>query len=319
MEGVTDAPMRAFLTERVGFSFCVSEFLRISRHVPPKHVYFRHVPELFNDSKTATGVNVQLQILGGDPDKMALSAAKGCAVGMRAIDINFGCPAPLVNRHDGGAALLRFPERIEKIVAAVRSAVPEDIPVSAKLRLGWDNIDDIFENAQRAEAGGASWITIHARTKVQGYAPPVFWDRIGAVRKIVRIPVVANGDIWTFDDFLRCREVTGCEHFMLGRGAVADPLLVCRIAKELNMNAQELVPLTFGSDLELWKTALHRFTALNAPFARSQTNTAKRIKQWVRISSTKQIIPWFEEIKILNTPQEIDHKLDLLLQESCIA
>ena len=98
-----------------------------------------------------------------------------CDAGALGIDINFGCPAPTVNSHDGGATLLKYPHRIREIVRAVRDAVPSDLPVSAKLRLGWESIDDIYENARMAADGGASWITIHARTRAQGYQPPVYW------------------------------------------------------------------------------------------------------------------------------------------------
>ena len=91
-------------------------------------------------------------------------------------------------------------------------------------------MDAILENADMAAEGGADWLTIHGRTRVQGYAPPAYWNPIGAVRARLTIPVVANGDLWTTEDFRRCREETGCTHFMLGRGALANPLLSHQIA-----------------------------------------------------------------------------------------
>src|SRR5205085_9731020 len=114
-------------------------------------------------------------------------------------------------------------------------AVPADLPVSAKLRLGWDNIHAIHVNAERAAEGGADWITIHARTKSQGYRPPAYWKPLGEVRARLRIPVVANGEIWTIDDLRRCRDETGCQHFMLGRGALVDPNLARIAARELGL------------------------------------------------------------------------------------
>src|SRR3954468_12047616 len=102
MEGVTDAPMRELMTERGGFAFCVSEFLRVSQDVPPAKVFRRHIPELERPGcLTPSGVPVQVQLLGGDPELMAAAAEVAIAAGARAIDINFGCPAPTVNRHDG--------------------------------------------------------------------------------------------------------------------------------------------------------------------------------------------------------------------------
>src|SRR6476620_9211074 len=120
MEGITDAPMRALLSERGGFTYCVSEFLRISQEIPPKWTVAEHVPELENDWRTPTGVPVQIQFLGGDPEKLAASALLACDLGCPAVDLNFGCPAPIVNRNDGGATLLKYPERIFRIVSEVR-------------------------------------------------------------------------------------------------------------------------------------------------------------------------------------------------------
>src|SRR5205823_3500903 len=105
MEGVTDGPMRAMMSERGGFSFCVAEFLRISHDLLPIKTYFEHVPELAHGCKTPSGLPVQFQLLGGKPELMAASALRACQVGAQAIDLNFGCPAPIVNRNDGGATL----------------------------------------------------------------------------------------------------------------------------------------------------------------------------------------------------------------------
>src|SRR5262245_13312329 len=170
MQGVTDAPMRAVQGATGAFTFAVSEFLRVSHQVPPPAVVIRHVPELHAGGRTPTGLPVQVQLLGGDPGRMAEAAALAHELGAAAVDINFGCPAPTVNRHDGGAALLKHPKRIRDIVAAVRAALPARVPVSAKLRLGWDRLDPIFENAQMAAVGGAAWLTIHGRTRAAGYA-----------------------------------------------------------------------------------------------------------------------------------------------------
>ena len=162
MDGVTDPTMRAFMGRLGAFSYAVSEFVRVSADPLPAKVFRREVPELLNGGRTLTGMPVQVQILGGDPEKMALSARAAYAAGATAIDLNFGCPAPTVNRNDGGASLLRAPCRIRDIVRAVRDALPPEVPVSAKLRLGWDTIDAIRETSAMAAEGGAAWLTIHA-------------------------------------------------------------------------------------------------------------------------------------------------------------
>ncbi|NUM89716.1 MAG: tRNA-dihydrouridine synthase family protein, partial [Bdellovibrionales bacterium] len=258
MDGVTDRTMRELMGEVGGFTHMVTEFLRVSRMALPAKVIRRHMAETSTRSRTSHGIPVSLQLLGGHAGRLAETALTAVEVGVRGIDLNFGCPAPTVNRHDGGASLLRYPERIREIVTEVRRAVPRDIPVSVKMRLGWDDPTTLLRNAAEAIEGGASSIAIHGRTKAQGYAPPALWEPIGEVRKHSPIPIVANGDIWTFEDFLRCRDETGCRHFMLGRSALADPHLAGRIGRHLGLASDDR---PFPSDHE-WRHLLTRFSEL---------------------------------------------------------
>ena len=301
MEGVTDAPMRALQTEKPGFTHCVTEFLRISHEVLPQKCYPRHAPEIRQGSLTASGTPVIFQLLGGNAERLAQSAQLAVKAGAKAIDLNFGCPAPTVNNHDGGAALLKHPSRIEAIVKAVREAVPAEVPVSAKLRLGWENPDDIFENAQRAVSGGAAWITIHGRTKMQGYRPPAYWGPIGRLQRELPVPVVANGEIWTLQDFRRCQEETGCEHFMIGRGALANPNLAPQIAHALGIlrNATAELP-----SQEEWRSLLERFVEICGPLSDNPNYALKRIKQWLRYVSDRHEFAAFDVVKRLQEPQE---------------
>lgn len=296
MDGITDAPMRALQGEAGAFTFAVSEFLRVSGEVPPPRVFLRHIPELRCGARTPSGLPVQVQILGGDAGRMACAAVVACSAGARAIDINFGCPAPTVNRHDGGASLLKHPKRIREVVQAVRDAVSEEIPVSAKLRLGWDAPDSIFENAEMAAQGGASWITIHARTRVQGYAPPVHWKFIGQVRERLGLPIVANGDIWTIEGLRCCREETGCLHFMLGRGALANPLLPYQAAVELGMLRGE--PRVGPKEVAQWLPHLRRLVDWIQFYDSNVSRyTVFRLKQWLKIASLFGEFPAFEAVK----------------------
>ncbi len=304
MEGVTDAPMRALQGEGRFFTHSVSEFIRVSHEIPPLKVFLKHIPELKHDSRTLSGMPVHVQLLGGDPEKMAWAALTACQAGSTAIDLNFGCPAPTVNRHDGGATLLKYPDRLGAIVKAVRAAVPSSIPVSAKLRLGWDSMDAIYKNAEQAEKNGASWITIHGRTREQAYRPPAYWKPIGEIRKHSSIPIVANGEIWTLEDFRRCREETGCEHFMIGRGAMADPLLPQKIALELGMTKASL-PLP-RLTREAWGRWIERFAGWCEQYPHSSPNyNMVRIKQWVRFAHNRRLIDWFNEIKQFQSYSEL--------------
>jgi len=309
MEGVTDAPMRAVQGTPRTFTFAVSEFLRVSQHIPPRSVFYKHIPELRTGCLTSTGLRVQVQLLGGDAGRMAGAAALAHELGASAIDINFGCPAPTVNRHDGGATLLKYPSRIREIVGAIRAALPPSVPVSAKLRLGWDRLDPIFENAEMAAEGGAAWITIHGRTRVAGYAPPIHWEPIGRVRERLRIPVVANGDIWTIEDFRRCREVTGCEHFMLGRGALADPRLARRVASELGLVPREPEP---PADVPYpWPPLLQQLVeqTKESPSGPPPGRVLARVKQWLSLAAKFGAFTEFDAIKRATTLEELFARL----------
>jgi tRNA-dihydrouridine synthase C len=236
-------------------------------------------------------------------------------LGAQAIDINFGCPAPTVNRHDGGATLLKYPTRIRAIVGAVRAALPKEIPVSAKLRLGWDSLDAIHENAAMAAEGGAAWLAIHGRTRVAGYAPPAYWKPIGEVKRRLGLPVIANGDIWTIEDFRRCREESDCEHFMLGRGALADPFLPLNIAGELGIAFRaptDFSPGTsFPRERASWSGLFGRFAAATGERPHRSQMLARRCKQWLKMAAMHRPVDWFDDIKVLQTFEEIQSAITL--------
>ena len=142
MEGVVDYPMRRLMTEMPGlgseggYSRCVTEFIRVTDVTLPERVFFRYCPELRHGCTTASGVPVYIQLLGSDPSAMATNAWRATQLGAPGIDLNFGCPAKTVNRSNGGSILLREPERVITIVQAVRDAVPVEVPVTVKIRLG---------------------------------------------------------------------------------------------------------------------------------------------------------------------------------------
>jgi tRNA-dihydrouridine synthase C len=272
MEGLLDFVLRDVLTRVGGIDRCVSEFIRVTGTLLPDRTFLRIVPELNNGGKTLTGVPVRAQLLGSDPACMAENAAKLAELGPEGIDLNFGCPAKGVNRHRGGAVLLDEPELIAEIVAAVRRAVPAHLPVSAKMRLGYHCSTRTLECAHAIESGGAEELVVHARTKADGYRPPAYWDRIREIRAAVSIPVIANGEIWNAEDARRCRDESGCNAIMLGRGIVADPglALAIRTGKSDGVTWDDMLPL------------LERFWEIvgthNLPKHR-----AGRLKQWLNL------------------------------------
>ncbi len=229
MEGVVDHLMREMLTEIGGFDLCITEFVRVVDQLLPRRVFTRLCPELLQDGKTLAGTPVRVQLLGQEPNWLAENAARAVALGSPGIDLNFGCPAKTVNKSKGGAVLLRETEQLYKIVAAVRAAVPSQFPVTAKMRLGYENTDLALDNAKALAEAGASELTVHARTKVDGYRPPAYWPWIAKMRQVIAINVVANGEIWQPADAVLCREQSQSRDIMLGRGALAQPNLALRI------------------------------------------------------------------------------------------
>ena len=232
MEGLADAPMRDVLTRIGGIDWCVSEFIRVTEGLLNVATIRRSVPESEHSWRTRAGVPVRPQLLGSDVRWMGENAALLASMDAPAIDINFGCPAKTVNRHRGGAALLTEPELLREIVASVRAATPLQIPVTAKMRLGLTDTSQTLECAQALADGGACEITVHARTKVEGYKPPAHWEWLARIREAVEVPVIANGEVWTTEDYRRIREVSGCDAVMIGRGLVRCPDLGLRIAQD---------------------------------------------------------------------------------------
>lgn len=304
MEGLLDFVLRDVLTRVGGIDRCVSEFIRVTSTLLPDRVFTRIVPELLNGGCTRAGVPVRPQLLGSDPVCMADNAAALAALGAPGIDLNFGCPARVVNRHGGGAALLVDPELIARIVSAVRQAIPANVPVTAKMRLGF-NDDQLAEACALAMAqSGASEIVVHGRTKAQAYRPPAYWERIADVRAMVPVPVVANGEIWTVQDALRCRSISGCDSLMLGRGMVADPGLALAVRAALGQQA------TVGLGWQALQPHLADFWELVCARL-DRRKQAGRLKQWLnylrrRFPEAKQA---YDAVRTLNDPAQISQWL----------
>ena len=274
MEGLVDAPIRETLTKVGGIDRCVTEFIRVTHGMLPPRVFYKYAPELHNGSLTEVGTPVAVQLLGSDPHQMGRHGLKAAELGANQVDINFGCPAKTVNKHKGGCVLMREPELMHDIVARVRQSVPADIPVTAKMRLGYDDRSMGVACAQALEAAGAEEIVIHARSKVDGYKPPAYWEEIAKAREAVGIRVIANGEIWTVDDYWRCRDVSGCEDVMIGRGLIARPDLARKI--RASQQGEAVADMTWPEAVALvceYAFALH--TRLEDRFVTG------RIKQWL--------------------------------------
>lgn len=272
MEGVIDAPMRQLLTALGGYDACVTEFLRLSDGELPERTYRKHFPELAHGSHTASGTPAILQLLGSDPELLAVSAQRAMHLGATAIDLNFGCPSRFVNRKAGGAALLKEPVLMAQIVSTLRGALPAKIPVSAKMRLGYDTPDHAVDIALALQEAGADFLTVHARTRADGYRAPVRWQWLRPINEALKIPLIANGDIHSVDDWRRCHEISGCQHVMLGRGALMQPDL-----------ALQLRAWHQGSQIEAmqWPDIRPLLPRLIEHYAPNTRGLGARLKQWL--------------------------------------
>lgn len=266
MEGLADFVLRDVLTRIGGFDGAVSEFVRVSGSVLPRRTYERLCPEVQNGCRTAAGTPMVIQLLGSEPELMGLNAVQAATLSPHGVDLNFGCPAKTVNKSGGGAMLLADPGLLNRIVCAVRAAVPAAVPVSAKMRLGISDTSRAIDCAQALADGGVASLVVHARTKDDGYRPPAHWEWIARIAEAVAVPVVANGEVWTVEDWQRCRAVSGCDDVMIGRGAVADPFLARRIkgavdAQPSGDDWRALVPHI----IDYWEKMQQRTWAPNAP------------------------------------------------------
>lgn len=310
MEGLADDVLRDVLTRAGAYDWCVTEFVRVSATVLPRSSFMRVCPELGNASRTRAGTPVRIQLLGSDPGLLAANAAGLARLAPAGIDLNFGCPVPLINRNRGGAALLDEPELLHRIAGAVRAAVPAAIPVTAKMRLGIDDTQRALDCARALEAGGVQELVVHARTRVDGYRPPARWECVAPLREALSIPVIANGEVWTVADCQAMRAATGCADVMLGRGAVADPLLSRRIrAGEDGTASEEDWEIVAGLIVDFWAQVRRKVLPGQAP---------GRLKQWLilmrRIYPQAEVL--FRAIRELRMANAVDDVLRHKLPQS---
>ncbi len=197
---------------------------------------------------------ISIQLFDCRPDFMGEAAQKAVAQGAQTVDINMGCPVNKITRKGGGSSLLRQPEVAQTLVQAVAKAV--DVPVTVKTRLGWDDNEiNILDFAQRMEDAGAQMLTLHGRTRAQGYNGSARWEWIKQVKDKLSIPVIANGDITSVEAAVQCLEMTGADGVMCARGTLGYPFLVGEIDYFLK-TGQKLPPPTVRDRLECAKDHL---------------------------------------------------------------
>jgi tRNA-dihydrouridine synthase len=218
MDGVTDASFRLLVAQLGGLGAAVTEFVRITTAPVPQRICRR-------DLGPAHGIPVAIQFMTPGTEHLAASVQHAEAAGAAWIDLNFGCPAPVVFNKCAGSALLDHPDRLAAIVRTAAAAT--GLPVTAKLRAGIRDPGRLHELMHAVAEAGAAAVTLHARLRCQGYGEPATWAWIAAARAALpaAIPLIGNGGVATPADIGRMRAATGCDAVMVGCGALADPFV----------------------------------------------------------------------------------------------
>jgi tRNA-dihydrouridine synthase B len=221
LSGVTDLVFRRLVRRYAPKSMLYTEMVSAS-----ELSHLRKLPQIMEIAPDEQPISIQL--FDCRPDFMAQAARKAVAEGAQTIDINMGCPVNKITKKGGGSSLLRQPEVAEAIVREIVEAV--EVPVTVKTRIGWNDEEiNILEFAQRMQDVGAQMLTLHARTRAQGYHGVARWEWIGKVKQVLSIPVIANGDIFSIEAAVRCLAETGADGVMCSRGTLGYPFLVGEI------------------------------------------------------------------------------------------
>ncbi|MEY8713245.1 tRNA dihydrouridine(16) synthase DusC [Mangrovibacter phragmitis] len=303
MEGVLDALVRELLTEVNDYDLCITEFLRVVDSCLPVKSFQRICPELANQSRTPSGTRVRIQLLGQYPQWLAENAARAVELGSWGVDLNCGCPSKVVNGSGGGATLLKDPELIYLGAKAMREAVPAHLPVTVKVRLGWDSSQHSIEIADAVQQAGATELVVHGRTKEDGYrAERIDWAAIGRIRERLHIPVIANGEIRDQASALACMAQTGCDAIMVGRWALNVPN-ISRVIK-------------YGEPAMPWPDViqlLKKYCRLEKQGDTGMYHVA-RIKQWLGYlrKNYSQASELFATVRTLNTSAAIRQAIEQL-------
>lgn len=222
MDGFSDLPFRLICRE-MGSAMSYTEFVNVDELQGKRWPEKTARKLVFDPSERP----MTFQVYGSDEDRLVATAERLLPLGMDILDLNMGCSVPTIAGRGAGAGLLCEPAKIGRIFRRLTDALP--IPVTGKIRLGWDDRSrNYLDVARILEDSGAALIAVHGRTKAQGYKGQADWDAIAEIKRAVRIPVLGNGDVTTPTDIARIKSHTGCDGVMIGRGAIGNPWIFAR-------------------------------------------------------------------------------------------
>lgn len=290
LSGVTDLVFRRLVRQYAPDSMLYTEM------VSAKEIHhLRELPKLMAIAPNESPISIQL--FDCRPDFMGEAAQKAVGEGAQTVDINMGCPVNKITKKGGGSSLLRQPEVAEAIVKTVVQAV--DVPVTVKTRIGWNDQEiNILDFAKRMEDAGASMLTLHGRTRSQGYEGTARWEWIRKVKQVLSIPVIANGDIFSVEAAVRCLEMTGADGVMCSRGTLGYPFLVGEIDTFLK-TGEELPSPTPVQRLECAKEHLKGLVAYKGRrgLLQSRKHLAWYCKGFVGASQLREQLSRIESVE----------------------
>jgi len=268
MEGVGDRTFRKAMASIGGFDEAVRDFIRVPRCAHVKSLAREYEADELAPTPLAA------QIMGSEPDLMGAMAQELAQRGAPRIDVNCGCPSNTVTGRGAGSSLLKAPNILYEVVRAVVKSV--SIPVSIKMRSGYEDTSLFQENLAAAQESGVRYITLHPRTKSDGYGPPARWDLIAAAKSFLQIPLVGNGDICTVEDAVNMLKTTRCDGLMIGRGSIMNPFLFHQIRSRFSG-----IPFQSG-----WEDLVRYFGVYAA-----ELNPNTSLKQ--QVGKIKQLMSYF--------------------------
>jgi len=320
MAGVTDSPFRRIARRCGKVGLIVTEFISVeglTRGNIRSHDMMKFTPE---------ERPIAIQIFGYDEVRMRWAAEIAEETGADFVDINCGCPARKVINGGGGSNLLRDLPQLRKILTEVKKAI--SIPMTVKIRAGWDDKSiNCVEVAKLIEDCGASMVTLHGRTRVQGYSGYANWDLVREIKEHVSIPVSGSGDILTPADAMRRFDETGCDAVHIGRGAIANPYIFRQTWETMNgldpyrptpQEMQELLLLfrDYLRDYMPEKGVIGRLKMLSAQFLRGVPNGAHLRTAVLRSPTVAEMEPLFSEYFELAEKFGIDQNLQCARDEN---
>jgi len=289
MDGYSDLPFRSLCRE-LGSALSYTEFINAKDVISKRHPLLPRRLAYLPEERP-----VVYQIFDSDPERLLKAAQLLQVEKPDIIDINMGCSVPKISGRGAGAGLLREPQKVAQIISMLADAL--EVPVTAKIRLGWDDeTRNYLEIARAIEESGASLLAVHARTRCQGFRGEADWEAIAEIKRAVSIPVVANGDVCTVADIERIKRVTGCEAVMIGRAAVGNPWIFSRLdrlqvpsglVRSTMLRHLDKMLAFYGADLGLLRFRKHASRYLTplglAPETRRRLLTAEHPAEFLEI------------------------------------